>query len=288
MTNPLLNRPTPNTLLDFAAILPEHIAPAVEELLKTSQAALDAVTEPSFPPSWDQLSLVLDTATESFGMAWGAVSHLNGVADTPELRAAYNAALPEVTGFFTALGADERLYAKYKAIDPASLNAEQLQAHKNALRGFQLGGADLVGAAKERYAAIDERLSALSQKFSENVLDATEAFSYVALEAQMAGVPDDVRLAAKARFDALAADDLRRGGQSEGYLLTLKAPCYFPIMQYALSSSLRETLYKAYATRASDVYSNEPTDAARDNSAVITELLTSRRGLARTQNGRYA
>jgi oligopeptidase A len=266
--NPLLNRPTPNTLLDFAAIRPEHIAPAVESLLNASQAALDKVTEPSFPASWDQLSLVLDTAAESFGVAWGAVSHLNGVADTPELRAAYNEALPAVTSFFTNLGSDERLYAKYKAIDPASLNAEQTQAHKNALRGFQLGGADLVGAMKERYAQIDERLSALSQKFSENVLDATEAFSYVASEAEMAGVPEDVRLAAKARFEALDASDAKRGGKAEGFLLTLKAPCYFPIMQYALSSALRERLYKAYSTRASD-----QGDTARDNSAVITELL---------------
>jgi oligopeptidase A len=285
--NPLLARTpapftstSPNTLLDFAAIRPEHIAPAVEALLAQSQLALDTVTTEDFPADWQQLSLVLDTATEQFAVAWGAISHLNGVADTPELRAAYNAALPEVTSFFTALGADERLYAKYKAIDPTSLNAEQQQALKNALRGFQLGGADLVGAAKERYAEIDERLSALSQKFSENVLDATEAFSYVASEAQMAGVPDDVRLAAKARFDALAADDAKRSGQlegsegSEGFLLTLKAPCYFPIMQYALSSALRETLYKAYATRASDVVTSDQGDAARDNSAVITELLT--------------
>jgi oligopeptidase A len=268
--NPLLYRQasTPNTLLDFAAIRPEHIAPAVESLLNASQAALDKVTEPSFPASWNQLSLVLDTATESFGVAWGAVSHLNGVADTPELRAAYNEALPAVTSFFTALGSDERLYAKYKAIDPASLNLEQAQAHKNALRSFQLGGADLVGAAKERYAEIDERLSALSQKFSENVLDSTEAFSYVASEAEMAGVPNDVRDAALARFKALNASDTKRSNQSEGYLITLKAPCYFPIMQYALSSDLRERLYKAYATRASD-----QGDTARDNSAVITELL---------------
>lgn len=267
--NPLLNRPTANALLDFAAIRPEHIAPAVEELLNASQAALETVTEPSFPANWNQLSLVLDTATERLGVAWGAISHLNGVADTPELRAAYNAALPAVTSFFTALGSDERLYAKYKAIDPADLNAEQQQALNNALRGFRLGGADLVGAAKVRYAQIDERLSALSQKFSENVLDATEAFYYVAREAEMAGVPDDVRLAAKARFDVLDTNDAKWDGTSEGFVLTLKAPCYFPIMQYAHSSALRETLYKAYATRASD-----QDDAARDNSVIITELLT--------------
>jgi oligopeptidase A len=273
--NPLLTRTpgastaiSPNTLLDFAAIRPEHIAPAVDALLAQSQLALDTVTTADFPADWQQLSLVLDTAIDNFSVAWSAVSHLNSVADTPELRAAYNEALPAVSSFFSALGADERLYAKYKAIDPASLNTEQQQALKNAMRGFQLGGADLVGAAKERYAAIDERLSALSQKFSENVLDSTEAFSYVASEAEMAGVPDDVRLAAKARFDALPSDAAARIGQSDGFLLTLKAPCYFPVLQYATNAAVRERLYKAYAIRASDLG-----DAAQDNSSVITELL---------------
>jgi oligopeptidase A len=256
--NPLLSRSassqSPNALTNFAAFRPEHIAPAVDELLNASQSALDKACEPSFPATWPSLSSTLDVATERFGVAWGAISHLNGVADTPELRAAYNEALPKVTQFFTQLGSDERLYAKYQAIDPASLNFEQRQAHKNALRSFQLGGADLVGAAKERYAEIDERLSALSQKFSENVLDSTEAFTYVASELEMAGVPDDVRLAAKARSK-----------DGTGYILTLKGPCYMPVMQFATNSALRERLYKAYATRASE--------GERDNSAIITELL---------------
>ena len=102
------------------------------------------------------------------------------MADTPELRAAYNEALPKVTDFWTRLGSDERLYAKYKAIDPATLNPEQRQAHKNAIRNFVLGGAELTGAAKERFAQIQERQAELSQKFSENSLDATDAFAYYA------------------------------------------------------------------------------------------------------------
>jgi oligopeptidase A len=259
--NPLLSRSTPNTLTDFATIRPEHIAPAVAELLNASEAMLDKACSSATPATWQDLSFTLDVATERFGVAWGAVSHLNGVADTPELRAAYNEALPKVTQFFTSLGSDERLYAKYKAIDQVSLNAEQRQAHKNALRSFQLGGADLVGRAKERYAEIEERLSALSQKFSENVLDSTEAFIHVAFELEMAGVPDDVRLAAKVRFEALAD----KGDDATGYVLTLKAPCYMPVMQFATSSALREKFYKAYATRASE--------GVRDNSAIITELL---------------
>ena len=275
--NPLLSRPHPNALTDFAALRPEHIASAVGELLNASQAALDMTCSSATAATWRDLSLTLDIATERFGVAWGAVSHLNGVADTPELRAAYNDALPKVTQFFTALGSDERLYAKYKAIDPVSLTPEQTQAHKNALRSFQLGGADLVGAAKERYADIDERLSALSQKFSENVLDSTEAFTHVASELEMAGVPYDVRLAAKARFDALATDDGKRAGKTEGYVLTLKAPCYLPVMQFATNAAIRERLYKAYATRASDVGASDASVGAdaslRDNSTIITELL---------------
>ena len=133
---------TSNPLLDFAdlplfdAIRPEHVAPAMDELLQAADAALERVTAADYPAQWAAMSQVLDVATERLGRAWGAVSHLNSVADTPELRAAYNAALPRVTEFWTRLGADERLYAKYKAMSPAQLNAEQTQAHTNAMRGL--------------------------------------------------------------------------------------------------------------------------------------------------------
>ena len=138
---------TPNPLLDFSdlplfdRLRAEHVAPAVDALLAEANAALEAVTRPDFPADWSAMSARLDVATERLGRAWGAVSHLNSVADTPELRAAYNEALPRVTEFWTRLGADERLYAKYKAMDPATLNAEQRQALKNAMRNFVLSGA---------------------------------------------------------------------------------------------------------------------------------------------------
>ena len=136
MTNPLLDF---SDLPLFDQIRPEHVTPALDALLADAETALATVTAPDFPAQWTAIAGVLDVATEHLGRAWGAVSHLNSVADTPELRAAYNAALPKVTEFWTRLGADERLYAKYKAIDPASLNAEQRQAHKNAMRNFVLG-----------------------------------------------------------------------------------------------------------------------------------------------------
>src|SRR5512145_1590254 len=153
MSNPLLDF---SDLPLFDQIQPEHVAPAIDALLQESDAALETVTAPDFPAEWTAIARVLDVTTEKFGRAWGAVSHLNSVADTPELRAAYNAALPRVTEFWTRLGSDERLYAKYKAIAPAKLGPEQRQAHKNALRNFVLGGAELQGAAKERYAQIQE------------------------------------------------------------------------------------------------------------------------------------
>ncbi len=205
-------------------------------------------------------------ATEKLGRAWGVVGHLNAVMDTPELRAAYNAALPKVTEFWTRLGSDERLYAKYKAIDPATLNAEQRQAHKNALRGFVLGGAELQGAAKERYAAIQEEQAALSQKFSENALDATDGYAYDATEAELDGVPPDVKAAARAAAESEG---------KAGYKLTLKLPSYLPVMQFAHDRALRQRLYRAYVTRASDQAEG---DAVKyDNAPLIRDILALRR-----------
>ena len=262
MNNPLLDF---TDLPLFDQIQPEHVEPAMEALLAESEAALKAVTAPDFPAEWLEISRALDVATERMGRAWGAVNHLNSVADSPALRAAYNAALPAVTEFWTRLGADERLYAKYKAIDPATLNAEQRQAHKNAMRNFVLGGAELTGAARDRFARIQERQAELAQRFSENALDATDAFAYYATETELEGVPDDVRQTARSAAKA---------ENKEGFKLTLKLPCYLPVMQFARSSPLREKPYRAYVTRASDQAEG---DALRfDNSALISEILALR------------
>ena len=262
MTNPLLDF---SDLPLFDQIRPEHVTPAMDRLLAEADTALATVTASDFPAAWTAIANVLDVATERLGRAWGAVSHLNSVADTPELRAAFNAALPRVTEFWTRLGADERLYAKYKAIDPASLNTEQRQAHKNAMRNFVLGGADLTGVAKARFAQIQERQAELAQKFSENALDATDAFAHYATEAELDGVPDDVKQTALAAAKAEGKD---------GYKLTLKMPCYLPVMQFAKSSALREVLYRAYVTRASDQAGGEAVKF--DNGALIREILALR------------
>ncbi len=262
MTNPLLSF---DDLPQFDQISPEHVEPAIDLLLKRANAALEQVTAPDFAPSWNAIAMLLDVATEQLSRAWGVVSHLNSVADAPELRAAYNAALPRITEFYTRLGADERLYAKYKTIAPTSLTAEQRQAHKNALRNFVLGGADLQGPQRQRFAEIQERQAAVSQKFSENTLDATDAFAYYAQSDELDGVPPDVVHTALQAAQAEGKD---------GYRLTLKMPCYLPVMQFASSSALREKLYHAYATRASDQAA--PDARQFDNTDLIRELLALR------------
>ena len=263
MNNPLLCF---DDLPLFDQIRPEHVAPAIDQLLMQANAALETVTATDFPASWSSIAAVLDVSTEKLGRAWGAVSHLEAVADAPALRAAYNQALPKVTEFFTRLGADQRLYAKYAAIDAAALSAEQRQARKNALRDFVLGGAELAGAERERFAAIQERLAELSQKFSENALDATDAFAYYADASELDGVPEDVRQTALA---------LAKSEQKEGFKLTLKMPSYLPVMQFADSSALRQRLYRAYATRASE--QAEADFRKFDNSALMTEILALRK-----------
>ncbi|MBK8071330.1 MAG: M3 family metallopeptidase [Ramlibacter sp.] len=267
MSNPLLDF---SGLPAFDRITPGDVAPAMDSLLADANQALETVTAPDFPAQWTAIARVLDVATERLSRAWGAVSHLNGVADTPELRAAYNEALPRVTEFWTRLGSDERLYARYKSIDPADLNAEQRRAHANALRNFVLGGAELQGEARDRFARIQERQADLSQKFSENALDATDAWAWYAGASELDGVPPDVQQAARAAAQAEGKD---------GYKLTLKMPCYLPVMQFAHSSALRERLYRAYVTRASD---QADTGAqVFDNTPLIGEILALRQEEAR-------
>jgi oligopeptidase A len=275
-TNPLLQF---DALPDFGAIRPEDVAPAIDQLLREAEAALERAVGPDVAADYDAMSAVLDVATERLGRAWGTVSHLNSVADTPEVRAAFNHALPRVTAFHTRLGADERLYAKYKAIaaDPAAvqLSTPRKKALANALRDFVLSGAELQGAAKERFAAIQERSAELSQKFSEHVLDATDGFVHHASADQLAGVPTDVQQATR---EAAEAD-----GKS-GHKLTLHQPVYQPLMQYATNRELRATLYKAYVTRASEL---GPAD--QDNTPLMRELIALRQEAAQLLgHGSYA
>jgi len=267
MNNPLLQT---DGLPAFDAIRPEHVTPAVQALLADADAALEAAVGPGVPTDYEAMSSVLDVATERLGRAWGAVSHLNAVADTPELRAAYNDNLPKVTEFHTRLGADERLYAKYKAIAAspaaATLAAPRRKALANALRDFVLTGAELRGESRVRFAAIQERTAEVEQQYREHVLDATDGFTHLASTADLDGVPTDVLQA--------TGESAQAEGHA-GHKLTLHYPVYGPVMQYATNRSLRETLYTAYVTRASEAGPSE-----RDNGPLMQELLALRQEAA--------
>ena len=266
-TNPLLDT---TGLPLFDQIKPEHVTPALDVLLAEAESSLTRVTGPEVPPDYDALSLLLDVSTERLGRAWGAVGHLNSVADTPEIRAVYNENLPRMTEFYTRLGADERLYAKYKALNEAQkeqdperrLSTARQRALDLALLGFVLGGAELQGEAKARFAAIQEEQAGKSQAFSEHVMDATDAYSYEAQPDELDGVPEDVLSATRAAAEAEG---------KTGHKLTLHMPCYLPVMQYAKSRALREALYRAYATRASELG-----PAERDNTSLMADILALR------------
>ena len=260
MSNPLLSRVE---LPEFSLILPEHIGPAMDELLVAADAALDAAVGDATAADYDALSATLDVPLERLSRAWGAASHLNAVANSPALREAYNANLGRITEFHTRLGSDERLYAKYKAVASASntssLNRARQQALAHAMRDFVLSGAELQGAARQRFAALQERLAELGQAFSEHVLDATDGFSLDVPVERLAGLPADVL-----QHTAQAAS---AAGQA-GHRLGLQMPVYLPLMQYADDQALREQMYRAYVTRASEMG-----PAEQDNSALMAELL---------------
>ena len=259
-TNPLLDS---TGLPRFAEIRPEHITPAIDALLKDADSALATATSDAVPADYDALSAVFDVANERLSRAWSAVGHLNSVADTPELRAAYNENMPKVVDYQTRVGADEALFNKYKAVlgNPrsASLTAPRRKAVGDAVRDFKLSGAELQGADKARFAELQDRQAELGQKFSEHVLDATDAYACFAGDDEVAGLPDDVKQAARAAAQA--------AGQP-GYKFTLHAPSFGPVMQYAENRALREKIYTAYVTRASDLG-----PAEFDNSALMRELL---------------
>jgi oligopeptidase A len=261
--NPLLQR---CELPPFDAILPAHVTPALDVLLADADAALEHVLGTQVPAAYDAISAVLDVAVERMGTAWGHVCFLQSVADTPELRAVHAQNQPRVVDFYTRLGADARLFAKYQAV-AASTGAQALttsrrKALADALRDFVLGGAELQGAARERFGVIQERCAALSQAFGDHVLDATDAFELFVGEDELTGVPTDVKQAAR---DAASA------AGREGFKLTLQAPCYLPVLQYAEHRPVREALYRAYATRASELGPE-----ALDNSRVVQELVALR------------
>jgi oligopeptidase A len=264
MNNPLLDQ---SGLPRFAEIRPEQVAPAIDQLLAENRALNERQLSDAVPPTWEAFVRPMEDANERLSRAWGPVGHLNAVMNSSELRDAYNATLPKITQYYAELGQDQAMYEKFKALraSPAfdTLSPARKQVIENELRDFRLGGAELPQDKKARYLEVQERLSELSSRFSDNLLDATNDFTLVAEQrGELTGLPEDVLQTAREAADA--------AGRS-GWLFTLKAPSYLPLMQFADNRALRERIYRAYATRASEFGKHE-----WDNSPLMDEIVALR------------
>jgi oligopeptidase A len=248
----------------FAEIRPEHVAPAIDQLLAENRALIARLLTDSAPPSWQNFVVPMENANERLSRAWGPVGHLNAVMNSPELREAYNATLPKITQYYAELGQNLALFVKFKALRNSpefkGLSVARKKIIENELRDFRLGGAELPDAQKARYLEIQERLSELSSRFSDNLLDATNDFTLVIENKdELSGLPDDV---------LQAAQEAAQAASKGGWLLTLKAPSYMPVMQYADNRALREKMYRAYGTRASEFGKPE-----WDNTRLMDEIV---------------
>ena len=252
------------SLIDYPSIEPRHIEPAIASLIETARSAVEDAADPKLDASWDAIIEPLENHSEKLWRAWSIAGHLNAVVNTPELREAYNKCLPLVTEFSTWVGLHTGLYAQYKRLRSSTQYAQLTPVRQRiidlALRDFRLSGVELQGEQRDHYARISDQEAQASQKFSENILDATDKWSLqIQDESRLAGLPDDVRQAARAAAQKAGLD---------GWVLTLQMPCYLPVMQYAQDRALRETFYRAYGTLAS-----EQGEASFDNSALIEQLL---------------
>jgi oligopeptidase A len=270
MTNPLL---TPFSLPPFSKILPEHVVPAVTQSLDNCRAAVESVVAQGAPYTWENLCQPLAEVDDVLGRIFSPVSHLNSVKNSPELREAYEQTLPLLSEYSTWVGQHEGLYKAYRDLRDgdhyASLNTAQKKSVDNALRDFELSGIGLPKEKQKRYGEIAARLSELGNQYSNNVLDATMGWTkLVTDEAELAGMPESALAAAKAQAEAK---------EQEGFLLTLDIPSYLPVMTYCDNQALREEMYRAYSTRASD---QGPNAGKWDNSPVMAEILALRHELA--------
>ena len=266
-----------NPLLDFSglprfdAVQPEHVASAIRQVLDENRALIERLIAPETATTWDAFVQPMLDAGERLSRAWGIVGHLHSVNDVPPWREAYNAMLPEVSGFYADLGQNLALFAKYKGLAEGSefpaLSPARKRIIENELRDFRLSGAELPEDSKPRFKEIQEELSALGAKFSENVLDATNAHAEwiedaAAQPGALAGLPEDAKAAAKAAAE--------KDGKP-GWKFTLHAPSYIPVLQFCDNRELRARMYRAYATRASEFG-----PAERDNGPLIEHLLALR------------
>jgi len=269
-TNPLQSN---NKLPAFSQIKPEHIKPAVEKAIADCKAVIAKTLSDNSTYSWDNLVVPIDDVDDVLGKLWSPVSHMNSVVNSDELREAYESCLPLLSEYGTFVGQHEALYQAYKQIAESeaftSLNTAQQKVINNALRDFTLSGIALPEKEKQRYGEIVTRLSELGSTFSNNLLDATHAFSVnINNEDELSGLPESAKEAAQA---------LAQEQEKDGWLFTLDIPSYLPVMMYCDNASLREELYKAYVTRASEL---GPNAGEYDNSPIMSEILALRHELA--------
>lgn len=272
MSNPLLDF---SGLPRFAEIKNEHISPAIETLLKENRTAIEKVRTDNQVPTWQIFVQPMVDANERLSRAWGQVSHLNAVMNSPQLREIYNANLPLITQFYAELSQDLVLFEKFKQLRASAefdhLTSARKKIIENELRDFRLGGAELPSDKKQRFMQIQEELSQLSSNFNDNLLDATNAYSLFIEDAEtVVGIPDDVLQTAK----ELAAADSKAG-----WKFTLHMPSYLPVLQYADNRNFREQMYRAYATRASELDHQAGLD--KDNMPFINKILELRQEAAK-------
>lgn len=266
-SNPLLDNPG---LPAFSQIRPEHVEPAIDARLAACRSEIERLTKEVAVPTWETFVEPLEEMDDTLNRTWSPVSHLNGVLNGDALRAAYNACLPKLSDYGTEVGQNEDLFRAYQAVAAQEhLDATQRKLIDNALRDFRLSGVDLPADKKARYKAISQELSQLTSKYSENLLDATNAWSKrITDETQLAGLPESAL--------GLARQSAEQRGQ-DGWLLTLDMPSYLPVMTYADNRDLRFEVYQAYGTRASD---QGPHAGQWDNGEVMERILALRHELA--------
>ncbi|MEN3788377.1 oligopeptidase A [Aeromonas veronii] len=270
MNNPLL---TMDSLPPFSQIKPEQVQPAVIQAIADCKQKISDVLAQRDPHTWDSLIAPLEEVNDRLSRIWSPVSHLNSVLNSEALREAHDACLPLLSEFQTYVGQHEGLYQAYLALSESDdfplLSGAQRKEIQNTLRDFRLSGIGLPAEVQQRYGEIQARLSELASRFSNNVLDATQGWhKLVADEAELAGLPDSVRAAARQMAELKG---------KEGWLFTLDIPSYLPVMMYADNRELRAEMYEAFTTRASD---QGPNAGKWDNSTIMSELLTLRRELA--------
>ncbi len=264
-SNPLLHF---SGLPKFNEIKPEHVSPAIDSLIAEGRALVEQLATSQETPTWENFALKLEDHSEKLNRAWSQVGHMNAVVNSPELRETYNTNLAKLTDYGSDIAQDERLYKKFKAIqasaDFAKLSPTQQTIINHEVRDFKLGGAELPEDQKARFKDISEQLSKLGSKFEENIMDNTNDFKHLVDNSDdLAGLPADAIEA--------AAEAAKAEGKT-GYLFTLHFPSYLPVLQYAENRVLRETLYRAYATRASELSKPE-----WDNTPLIRDILKLKR-----------